>query len=121
MSGYSWRQPESWHLPAAGLPGKPHMLSVYCTATRLHSDLGFVETSQTDPRTLSRGDLMNPAVCEALRSEWPHRADIPEGEKHRAPQGGYHCDWCQEAGSQGPGLGQGPQVVREVTRAPWRR
>ena len=67
MSGYSWRQPESWHLPAAGLPGKPHMLSVYCTATRLHSDLGFVETSQTDPRTLSRGDLMNPAVREALR------------------------------------------------------
>ena len=69
MSGRSWRQPESWHLPAAGLPGKPPMPSAYCMATRLHSDLGFVQTSQTDPRTLSRGDWMNPAVREALRPQ----------------------------------------------------
>lgn len=78
--------------------------------------------SQPDPTTVSSGDLMSPAVREAHRPQSSLMELTFQRERKVVPHiDHYNCDRSREGGSQGPGLGQGPQVVREARRAPWRR
>lgn len=78
------------------------MLRFIARQHRYTFDSGFCRNILTDSRTL-KGYLMNPAVHEAPQTTEASWSLLSRRRERQSCKGGYHCDRCQEAGSQGPG------------------
>lgn len=97
------------------------MLRFIALQTRLHFDLWPLSNIlQTDPRTLSRVALMNPAVHEPLRPQSGLMELTFQKERKTEPQGKGGMNIVTVPGSRitGTRLGQGALGGQEGRRAP---